>query len=105
MAFSTRMWCIPPWPGPATSIPMRGRRTWPISRGPISWASRVPRASTTATRARGLACALVFLSLNGFELHVAPKELYTLTMKVATGQVGDPTVAAYFRDRMSRKDA
>ncbi len=48
-----------------------------------------------------LACALVFLSLNGYELHVPPRELYALTMQAATGSVDDGTVAAYLRDRMS----
>jgi death-on-curing protein len=50
-----------------------------------------------------LACALVFLSLNGFEVHVPPPELYALTMSAATGEVDDQVVAAYFRDRMKRK--
>jgi death-on-curing protein len=48
----------------------------------------------------GLACALVFLALNGASLHVPPAELYALTMAVARGQAGDPAVAAYFRDRI-----
>ncbi len=49
----------------------------------------------------GLACALVFLSLNGLELHVPPKELYALTMQAATAQADDEVVAAYLRDRMT----
>jgi len=49
----------------------------------------------------GLACALVFLGLNGLELHVPPKELYALTMQAATGQANDEVVAAYLRDRMT----
>lgn len=48
----------------------------------------------------GLACALVFLSLNGQELHVPPKELCALVMQAATGQADDQVVAAYLRDRM-----
>jgi death on curing protein len=48
----------------------------------------------------GLACALVFLSLNGADLHVPPEELYALTMRVATGRADDGMVAAYFRDRI-----
>ena len=45
----------------------------------------------------GLACALVFLALNGAALHVNGAELYAMTMKVATNQAGDPDVAAYLR--------
>jgi death on curing protein len=51
-----------------------------------------------------LACALVFLMLNGQELHVAPRELLALTVRVATGEADDRVVAAYFRDRMTRTD-
>jgi len=50
----------------------------------------------------GLASTLVFLSLNGYELHVQPQELYALTMQVATGKADDHTVAVYLRDRMAR---
>ena len=49
----------------------------------------------------GLACALVFLSLNGQELHVPSKELYALSMQAATDQADDQVVAAYLRDRMT----
>lgn len=49
----------------------------------------------------GLACALVFLSLNGHALHVPAKELYALVMQVATGRAGDAVVAAYLRERMT----
>jgi death-on-curing protein len=48
----------------------------------------------------GLACALVFLALNGAALHVNGAELYAMTMKVATNQAGDPDVAAYLRERL-----
>lgn len=48
----------------------------------------------------GLASALVFLRLNGCVLHVPGKELYALTMQVATGEVDDQVVAAYIRSRM-----
>lgn len=51
-----------------------------------------------------LACALVFLILNGHELHVPPGELLALTMRVATGQADDRVVAAYLRDRMTRTE-
>lgn len=47
----------------------------------------------------GLACALVFLALNGAPLHVSPAELFALTMAVANNQADDTAVAAYFRDR------
>jgi death on curing protein len=49
----------------------------------------------------GLACALVFLLLNGYALHVAPRELYALTMQAALGKAQDDTVAAYLRQHMT----
>lgn len=49
----------------------------------------------------GLASALVFLKLNGREVHVAPRELYALTMQVAMNEADDDVVAAYLRDRMT----
>lgn len=51
-------------------------------------------------RRTGLAGALVFLALNGHALHVAPPELYALTMRVATNDADDRVVGAYFRERM-----
>jgi death-on-curing protein len=48
----------------------------------------------------GLACALVFLALNGVRLHVDGRELYAITMAVATSTAGDAEVAAYFRSRL-----
>jgi death on curing protein len=48
----------------------------------------------------GLACALVFLELNGYSLHVSRPELYALTMNVATSQTDDAAAAAYFRSRI-----
>jgi death-on-curing protein len=48
----------------------------------------------------GLACALVFLALNGAPLHVAPADVYALTMAVANNQADDAAVAAYLRDRL-----
>jgi len=48
----------------------------------------------------GLACALVFLALNGAPLHVAPADVYALTMAVANNQADDAALAAYFRDRL-----
>lgn len=47
-----------------------------------------------------LACALVFLALNGPPLHVPPAELFALTMAVANNQADDTAVATYFRDRL-----
>jgi len=52
----------------------------------------------------GLACALVFLALNGWALHVPPGELYTLCMKAATGDADDALVSAYLRDRMTEAE-
>ena len=48
----------------------------------------------------GLACALVFLALNGAALHVNGAELYAMTMKLAINQAGDTEVAAYLRERL-----
>ncbi|MCC6242553.1 MAG: type II toxin-antitoxin system death-on-curing family toxin [Gemmatimonadaceae bacterium] len=48
----------------------------------------------------GLACALVFLALNGAALHVDGAALYAITMKVATNQAADPEVAAFLRERL-----
>jgi death-on-curing protein len=48
----------------------------------------------------GLACALVFLALNGAPLHVPAAELYALTMAVANSQGDDAALAGYFRDRL-----
>lgn len=50
----------------------------------------------------GLACALVFLALNGAPLHVPPVELYALTMKVANGEAGDAEVTNYFRSNSGK---
>ena len=48
----------------------------------------------------GLACALVFLRLNGYALHVPPKELYALCMRASTGQAEHELVASYLRERI-----
>ena len=45
----------------------------------------------------GLAAALVFLALNGIDLHVPPEELLVLTMDVAIGRKDDAQVAAALR--------
>lgn len=52
----------------------------------------------------GLACALVFLALNGAPLHVRPADLYALTMAVANNQAAHAAVAAYFRDHLESPD-
>lgn len=51
----------------------------------------------------GLACALVFLYLNGHEVHVPPGELYVLSMQAATRQADDSTVAFYLRERLTQR--
>ena len=51
----------------------------------------------------GLACALVFLAVNGYDLHVSPQELYALTMLAATGRADDTVVAAFLRKGMTRR--
>jgi death-on-curing protein len=48
-----------------------------------------------------LACALVFLSINGVELHVPPAELLALTMAVANEKDDEANVAAYFRNHLA----
>jgi death-on-curing protein len=55
---------------------------------------------TDGNKRTGLACALVFLSLNGYALHVPPPELYALAMRVATDLADDGIVATYFRRRV-----
>ena len=48
----------------------------------------------------GLACALVFLELNGVSFEADLQELYELVLRVATHQVGDKDVAIWFRQRI-----
>ena len=48
----------------------------------------------------GLACALVFLGLNSVGFEADAKELYELTLRVATRQIGDDKVAVWFRQRI-----
>ena len=50
----------------------------------------------------GLATALVFLALNGYRLHVNPRELYALTLRAATNRSDDAEVSAYFRERLKQ---
>jgi death-on-curing protein len=48
----------------------------------------------------GLACALVFLGLNGFSVDVPPQELYELTFAVANHRLSDRAVGVWFRERI-----
>ncbi len=48
----------------------------------------------------GLACALVFLALNGLDLAVSSGALYAITMAVANNAAADADVAAFLREHM-----
>jgi death-on-curing protein len=48
----------------------------------------------------GLACALVFLALNSVNFDPDATELYELTLRVATHQIGDNDAAIWFRERL-----
>ena len=48
----------------------------------------------------GLACSLVFLGLNSVSFEADAKELYELTLRVATHQIGDNDAAIWFRQRI-----
>lgn len=48
----------------------------------------------------GLACALVFLALNSVTFDPDATELYELTLRVATHQIGDNDAAIWFRERL-----
>jgi death-on-curing protein len=48
----------------------------------------------------GLACALVFLELNSVNFEADPTELYDLTLRVATHQIGDNEAAIWLRERL-----
>jgi len=48
----------------------------------------------------GLACALVFLGLNSVSFEADAKDLYELTLRVATHQIGDNDAAIWFRQRI-----
>jgi death-on-curing protein len=48
----------------------------------------------------GLACALVFLALNSVSFEPDATELYDLTLRVATHQIGDNEAAIWFRERI-----
>lgn len=45
----------------------------------------------------GVVAALAFLDLNGIEIEAPQGSLHDLTMSVATGQIGKPEIAAFFR--------
>ena len=50
----------------------------------------------------GLACALVFLELNGLSLNAERDDLYDLTLAVATNQIEDADVSLWIRARLPR---
>lgn len=45
----------------------------------------------------GVVAALAFLDLNGIEIEAPQGSLHDLTMSVATGKIGKPEIAAFFR--------
>jgi death-on-curing protein len=47
-----------------------------------------------------VACADVFLNLNGYDLQCTPIELYEVTMRVANGAMGKQDIADWIRDRI-----
>lgn len=49
-----------------------------------------------------LACALVFLALNGIQPDIPPEELYAMTMAVANNQADDAGIAALLRTHLGR---
>lgn len=49
-----------------------------------------------------LACALVFLALNGLRPEIPAEELYAMTMAVANNQADDAGIAAMFRTHLAR---
>ena len=59
------------------------------------------KAFVDGNKRSGLACALVFLALNGAALHVDGSELYALTVRVAMNQADEVEVAAYIRQRLA----
>lgn len=52
----------------------------------------------------GLACALVFLAINGLAIHVPPAALSALTLAAATDKADDAVAAAYLREHLSRRE-
>ena len=48
----------------------------------------------------GLACALVFLGVNSVSFEADAEDLYDVTLRVATRQIGDNDVAIWFRQRI-----
>jgi len=48
-----------------------------------------------------LACALVFLAINGMRPEIPGEELYVVTMAIANGQTDDVTVAAFLRNYLT----
>ena len=60
------------------------------------------RGFTDGNKRTGLACALVFLAVNGCRMHAPPQELYALTMAAATGRADDTVVVAVLRERLKQ---
>lgn len=51
-----------------------------------------------------VAAGLVFLELNGYTVEMNADELEDLGIKVATGELPKPSIAAVLRERMKRTD-
>ncbi|HSJ64840.1 MAG TPA: type II toxin-antitoxin system death-on-curing family toxin [Gemmatimonadaceae bacterium] len=87
----------------STQAPVVGRSKCPLSDLAAAYLVGFARSQgfNDGNKRIGLACALVFLALNGSPLHAAPEELYALTMAAATGQADDHVVAAFLRDRLT----
>jgi death on curing protein len=51
-----------------------------------------------------LACALVFLAINGLRFEPSAEALYAITMGVATNRTAEPAVAAFFREHLDPGD-
>lgn len=47
-----------------------------------------------------LTCALTFLEINGYTIHVHPDSLYELVMAVANNQLGKDELAEWFREHI-----
>lgn len=58
------------------------------------------RGFNDGNKRTGLACALVFLGLNSVSFEADVKDLYELTLRVATHKIRDNDVAIWFRQRI-----
>ena len=50
----------------------------------------------------GLACALVYLHINGAPLHAPAPELFALTMAIAEGKADDIVASRYLRQHLTK---